>query len=139
MPPHRNERMRDGECHRPRRIIEVHVRANVHLDDPARPVTFAIAHPLVSVRGHANTGGEISAALTLIAPALKPFAAIAGIDLKGQTTINASVATHGQVTNLDVNGTVGVTGGMAPVPELIGSAAKIDVSVAIQDQKVTIK
>ncbi len=117
----------------------VDVRADVRLDDPARPVSFAISHRLVTVQGQAKTGGEPSAALTVVVPAIAPFAAVAGIDLKGQTTATANVSTRDQVTTVDVKGTVGITGGMAPVPDLVGNAAAIDLSVVLQGQEITVK
>jgi len=117
----------------------VDLRADVRLDDPRRPVTFAISHRLISAQGQANTSGPLSAAITVTAPALAPFAAIAGIDLKGQTIINANVTTEDRVTSVNVNGTVGVTGGMAPVPALLGNAAKIDLSATLEGQEITIK
>ncbi|HEV8519481.1 MAG TPA: translocation/assembly module TamB domain-containing protein [Burkholderiales bacterium] len=117
----------------------VDLRTDVRLDDPRRPVTFAISHRLISAQGQANTSGPLSAAITVTAPALAPFAAIAGIDLKGQTIINANVTTEDRVTSVNVNGTVGVTGGMAPVPALLGNAAKIDLSATLEGQEITIK
>ena len=98
----------------------VDLRAEVKLDDPLRPVTFALSHPLVSMQGNANTGGELDGALTINGPALAPFAAIAGLDIKGHSTLNANFTTQGPTTKVEIAGVVGVTGGKAPIPALIG-------------------
>lgn len=115
------------------------VRADARLDDPARPVTFAVAHPLMSVQGTAKTGGDVSAALTIIVPSLTPFAAIAGADLKGHTTLNGNIAMHGRAMRVDVDGIVGVTGGQAPVPALIGDGAKVGVTATLEGDEIGIE
>jgi translocation and assembly module TamB len=117
----------------------IDLRADVKLDDPKRPVTFALSHPLVSMQGNANTGGELSGALTINAFALAPFAAIAGVDLKGRTTLNANFTASNQATKVDLTGVVGVTGGVAPIPALIGDGAKLAVSAKFQGEDVTIE
>jgi translocation and assembly module TamB len=109
----------------------VTLQAEMRLDDPRRPVTFALAHPLIQAHGTANTGGDISAHVDLVAPDLTPLAAIGGVDLAGHTELAVQAAMAGGVTKLDVDGTVAVTGGMAPVPALVGDAAKLGVSVAL--------
>ncbi len=45
---------------------------------------------------------------------------------------------QGGTTRLDANGTVGITGGMAPVPALIGDSAHLTLSAAATGSKVTI-
>ena len=119
--------------------VPVDLRADVKLDDPLRPVTFTLSHPLVSVQGTAKTAGELSAALTINGPALAPFAAIAGLDLKGHATLDATIAVHGPATKVELNGVVAVTGGAAPMPALIGDAAKLGVSMSIQDADLGIE
>ena len=102
-------------------------------------MTFAVSHPLLSVQGSAQTGGEIGATLTVIAPTLAPFAAIAGANLKGRTTLNGSVTTRGRAIKVDVSGVVGVTGGTAPVPALIGDGAKIAVTATFEGDDINIE
>ena len=38
----------------------IDLTADVRLDDPARPVRFDVSHPLLSIKGRANTSGEMS-------------------------------------------------------------------------------
>ncbi len=47
-------------------------------------------------------------------------------------------ASENGTTRLDVNGAIGVTGGMAPVPALIGDAAHLAVSAAVTGSNVTV-
>ncbi len=98
------------------------VDADAHLDDPARPVAFALAHPLLSIKGDARTGGDIAATADVVAPDLAPFAAMGGVDLHGSTALHLQAGVAGGVTRVDVDGKVAVTGGLAPVPGLIGDA-----------------
>jgi len=109
------------------RSAPVDLRADVTLDDPRRPLTFALSHPLLSIQGTATTAGELAGALAINAPSLAPFAAIAGVDLKGHTTLNANIAVSDQTTKVDLSGIVGVTAGAAPIPALIGDGARLAV------------
>ena len=96
--------------------------ADARLDDPARPVTFALTHPLLTVKGNARTGGDISADADVAAADLAPLAAIGGIDLHGSTALRLHAAVEGGVTRADLDGKVSITGGLAPVPALLGDA-----------------
>src|SRR5205085_1394569 len=93
----------------------------------------------VSLQGSAQTGGELSAALTITAPALAPFAAIAGADLKGRATANGNITTRGRATRVEVNGIVGVTGGTAPVPALIGDGAAIGATATFEGDDISVE
>ncbi len=112
--------------------------ANIRLDDPARPVTFTLTHPLLQADGTAKTGGDITAHVNLTAPDLKPLAAVGGVDLQGRTQFAVDAAMAGKTTNVTVDGTLGITGGMAPIPGLLGEAAKIGVTVALTGSDITI-
>ncbi len=96
--------------------------ADARLDDPARPVTFALTHPLLTVKGDAKTGGDISANADVAAADLAPLAALGGIDLHGSTALHLRAAVAGGVTRADLDGKLSVTGGLAPVPALLGDA-----------------
>jgi translocation and assembly module TamB len=118
--------------------VPVDLRADVKLDDPGRPVTFVVSHPLVAAQGKATTAGELSAALTIKATSLAPFAALGGVDLKGHTTFDANIAVGDQGTKVELTGVVGVTGGAAPVPALIGNGARLCVG-EVPEEDVTIE
>ena len=114
------------------------LKASARLDAPDRPVTFSLSHPLLQATGHATTGGALAAQVDLTAPDLQPLAAVGGVDLQGQThlLVNASVA--GSRTEVAVDGTLGITGGQAPAPALLGDAAKIGVTAALDGGTITL-
>ena len=116
----------------------VTLQANVRLDDPTRPVTFSLAHPLVQATGSAKTGGAVSAHVDLTAPDLKPLAAAGGVDLQGRTQLAVDAAMAGGTTTVTADGTLGITGGLAPVPGLVGDSAKLGVTVALAGGDITI-
>ncbi len=114
------------------------LQADARLDDPARPVSFTLDHALVQAHGQAATGGDIAAHVDLSVPELAPLAAAGGIDLQGRTQLAIGAAMVGGVTKVDVDGTLGITGGQAPVPALVGDAAKLGVSVALAGSDITV-
>ena len=117
----------------------VEVRADVRLDDPARPVTFAVSHPVLLLQGNASTRGDVHGAATVTAPALAPLAALAGIDLRGRTTLDVQVARRDKTIELQIAGPVTVTGGEAPLPALLGDAAKIDIAATVEGEDMVVK
>jgi translocation and assembly module TamB len=117
----------------------VELNAQARLDDATRPVTFTVNHPLLAVQGRANAGGEPSAVATLTAASLAPFAALAGIDLRGRANLEARASKRGDAIDVQLTGTVGLTGGAAPLPALVGSAGKIDIAVELQGESITIQ
>ena len=117
----------------------VEVRADVRLDDPARPATFAISHPLLAMEGRASTAGAVGGRGTVSVSSLAPFAAIAGVDLKGRTKFEAIVTLHDQIAEVTLDGTVAVTGGAPPAPELIGNDARVVLAAAIRGETITVK
>jgi translocation and assembly module TamB len=98
------------------------LEADARLDDPTRPVTFALNHPLLTVKGEARTGGDLSANADVAASDFAPLAAIGGIDLHGSAALRLRAAVAGGVTRADLDGKVSITGGLAPVPALLGDA-----------------
>ncbi|MBV8913119.1 MAG: hypothetical protein JOZ05_08800, partial [Acetobacteraceae bacterium] len=108
----------------------VTVDATARLDDPARPVTFALTHPLLTAKGQGRTvpAPDITADLTV--PRLGPLAALGGVDLQGSTSLRVHMLAA-RTTTLDADGTLRVTGGLAPVPGLLGEDAKLGLSASL--------
>ncbi len=113
--------------------------ADARLDAAGRPVNFTLAHPLIAAEGHARTEGAIEAKVKLRLPDLAPFAAAGGLDLRGRTdlTIDAAQQADG-ATKADLAGTLGITGGTAPAPGLIGDAARVAVSCTLHGGDVAL-
>ena len=112
--------------------------ADARLDVSARPVTFSLSHPLLQAKGSANTGGNITAHVDLTAPDLQPLAAAGGVDLQGHTQLAVDAAMAGGVTTVKLDGTVAVTGGLAPVPALLGDNATIGVTASLAGSDITL-
>ncbi len=111
--------------------------ADARLDAPDRPINFALAHPLLSIKGDARTAGDVSATADVSVPDLAPFAAIGGIDLHGSTAVHLQGAAASGVTRVEADGKVMVTGGQAPAPGLIGDAT-LGASVQLAGADITL-
>ena len=114
------------------------LRADAKLDDPQRPVTFTLSHPVLSTDGRVQTAGELRAVVKLAVPHLAPLAAIGGVKVEGHANLTVQAAISGQSTNVDVDGTIGITGGPGPTPELTGEEARIGLSVQLSGQDITV-
>jgi translocation and assembly module TamB len=114
----------------------VRLDVSARLDAADRPVTFTLHHALVSVDGTARTEGvqQVQAHLTL--PNLSPLAEAAGTNLSGSTELDISGEMKDGTTTAAANGRVGITGGMAPVPALIGETGTIDLAASMHGQDV---
>lgn len=113
--------------------------ATARLDDPARPVTFTLAHPLFSAAGHAETAGSPKLAMDLTVPQLDPFTQLAGVTLQGHTGIHLDAAQLPDSTlTLTGDGTLAITAGLAPLPGLIGDNAKVGLTMRQHGQDLTI-
>jgi translocation and assembly module TamB len=116
--------------------VTLDVRAR--LDAPDRPVTFALHHVLVSVEGTARTQGVQQVQAHVSLPNLTPLAAAGGTNLDGSTDLDITAEMKDGTTTAAVKGRVGITGGMAPVPALIGPDGQIDVAAAMHDADITL-
>jgi translocation and assembly module TamB len=117
----------------------VTLKADARLDASDRPVSIEVSHPLLSLRGEARTGGEISAHAHLDVPDIAPLAALGGADLQGNAGFEVKLVLVDRVAPaLEVDGTLGVTGGMDRVPGVLGPDARIGVSAALHGGGVTV-
>ncbi len=107
------------------------------LDTPSIPIRFTLTHPIVTADGTANAGGDISATIHTVVPSLAPLAALGHVDLQGRTEATASMATHGDTTDIKLDGTADFTGGQAPVPALLGPTT-YGVTASLTGQNIAI-
>lgn len=117
----------------------IRLQARARLADSARPVDFTLSHPLLAIEGHAAAGREPGGSASVTIPALAPFARAAGMALEGRTSIVLRFATKGEVTRVDVDGSLGLTGGAAPLPALIGSDAKLALAASLRGDALTVR
>ncbi|MEA2740563.1 MAG: translocation and assembly module TamB, partial [Acetobacteraceae bacterium] len=111
---------------------------SARLDEPDRPVTFALHHALVSADGVAKTEGVRQVQAHLVLPDLSPFAAIGGVDIRGSTDLDVQAEMKDGTTTATVKGRVGITGGMAPAPALIGADGSIDLAASLHGEDITL-
>ncbi len=116
----------------------VQAELSARLGEAGRPVGFSIRHTLFSADGSVRTDGALTASATLRIPDLAPFAGIGGADLKGSTELTLDATRTGATTDLALRGTIGVTGGIAPVPSVVGGAGAIDIAVSVIGSDVTL-
>ncbi|WP_254073337.1 translocation/assembly module TamB domain-containing protein [Acidisphaera sp. S103] len=112
--------------------------ASVRLDAPDRPVTFAVHHPLLSLDGTAKTAGVQRVQAHLVLPDVSPFAEAGGADVHGSTDIMIQAEMQNGTTTTSAKGKVAITGGMAPVPALIGDGGTIDVAASMHGQDISL-
>jgi translocation and assembly module TamB len=115
-------------------VLDVSAR----LDAPDRPVTFSLRHPLVSADGSAKTAGVQQVEAHLVLPDLAPLAAAGGVDIFGNTDLNIQAEMKDGTTTAAAKGRVAITGGLAPVPALIGEDGNIDVAASMHGQDITL-
>ena len=114
------------------------IDASARLDAADRPVTFELRHPLVSAEGTAQTAGVETLKAHLALPDLAPLAAAGGTDIRGSTDLDVQAEVNGDTTTASAKGRLSVTGGMAPVPALIGDDCRIDVAGSMHGQDMAL-
>ncbi len=114
------------------------LRADAVLDDPARPVTFDLAHPLLTAAGRAQTSGDLSATADLTAPNLAPLAAVGGVDLQGGAALTLRASVQGSATRVELDAALDVTGGQAPAPALLGRTATLALAATLNGADVVL-
>jgi translocation and assembly module TamB len=107
------------------------------LDQPDRPVSFTLTHPLLTARGTAKTASDITAEVHAVVADIAPLAALGNVDLRGSTDAVARLAMHGGDTQVSVQGTADFTGGQAPVPSLLGPT-RFSAAAGLAGQDITV-
>ena len=116
----------------------VTLTADAHLHAPGRPVTFALAHPLIAVAGHATTEGALGVQAHVDLPDLTPLAAIGGLDMQGHMAFDATAAMPQDGPSLVLDGGFAVTGGTAPLPGLLGPDGHLTAALALHGARLDV-
>ena len=102
-------------------------------------MTFALHHPLIGLDGNGRLGGTQQAVKAhLDLPDLAPLAEAGGVDLQGRTSIDVDATKEQDLINASLSGLVAVTGGMAPVPALIGDDGHIGLTASMKGKDITL-
>ncbi len=116
----------------------VALEASAELDTAERPVTFALRHPLIAIAGTAQAGGAQSAKAHVDLPDLAPLAQAGGVDIQGRANLDLEARKDGEAVAANARGDVAITGGLAPVPALIGEDGHLEVAASMHGQDVTL-
>jgi translocation and assembly module TamB len=98
-------------------------RAHADLRAPNRPLSFTLAHPTLSATGTATLDGGTGVNADVTLPDLKPYGALAGMDLAGRATFAARVSVSDMTAHIALDGSIAAAGGDPTVSALIGRNA----------------
>jgi translocation and assembly module TamB len=101
--------------------------AQMRLDQPGHPAEFSFTHARARGRGPwrggvADGAGNLTGNIT----DLKPFAAIAALQLQGRGTVTAQFRTEAGVRRLDVSSGLEISGGKAPLAALLAPKSTLN-------------
>lgn len=113
----------------------VTIRASADLKAANRPVIFSVGHALLNLHGQATTRGASAVTAQLAIPALAPFAATQGIDMRGTAGLNIAVNQTGPRTQMRLQGRMDTQGDAIPV-RLLGRDARLDFNIVLENSDV---
>ena len=117
------------------------IRLDASIDGPPSALGTRIAAQASAMKlsgeGHVDIT-DSRADLNVSIPDLAPFAALGGLDLGGSTQLRLRPDWSHLAIRLDADGTLGLTHGPAPLPDLIGPEATIDLTVTIDGGNIVI-
>jgi translocation and assembly module TamB len=105
---------------------------------PNGTLRFALRHALFAADGTADLGAAERVRATLSVPRIAPLAAVGGVDLHGQTNLRVDATRNAGVITLELDGTAGITGGMSPVPALVGDTGTVHLRATVTGKDVTV-
>jgi translocation and assembly module TamB len=114
------------------------VRVDARLDAPDRPVHVVLRHKLIEAVADAQTAGTQRLDATVTLAELAPFAAMSGLDLQGALKLGLHAAMAGDTTTIGADGTIGVTGGMQQIRDLVGDAGHLTLAATLHGRDVTL-
>jgi translocation and assembly module TamB len=117
----------------------VKIDATVRLDDPARRVNMTASHRLFSLRGQAVTAGKHSAAVEVRLPNVAPFAALAGLDMRGSASVNAQVDGYLDAVHLKLDADSVLEPGTEVWAGAVGDRPKLQFSGTIKDGALNVE
>lgn len=112
------------------------VEAHADFTTAVRPVRFSLAHPLVTIDGVADTRGKTKLTAKITVPALAPFAALQGEDVRGSAIFDVALAQDAQKTTLGLNGHMN-TEGPSLIARMLGHNAVLSLQAALAGNDIT--
>jgi translocation and assembly module TamB len=98
--------------------------ATVHLDQTGVPIELSASHALATATGRwRGTGADGDASLSATINDLKPFSAMAALELDGHATLEAQLHVGEKESQLKLSSQLAIDGGRAPLAVLLGPQA----------------
>jgi translocation and assembly module TamB len=117
----------------------VSARAEMHLDQPGRPIEVTASHALLSANGRwSGTGADGTASLTATLNDLKPLAALAALDLTGHGTLVAQLHTAPALSRLEVSSALAVDGGRGPLARLLTADSRFGAALNFDQRGIEV-
>ncbi|MGH7161466.1 MAG: translocation/assembly module TamB domain-containing protein, partial [Acetobacteraceae bacterium] len=117
----------------------VELDAHMTLDQPGRPLSFVLHHPLINIQGHAETAGERKLAATITIPDLRPIAAIMHEKLAGSATLQLQANDLPSGLAISSDSRLALRAAPAPALALFGPRATLKVGGEIRDGTAMIR
>jgi len=119
----------------------VSIDARIALNETGRPVEVTATHPLFTLHAHgasaaSSTGGR-AATFELLLPTLTPLAALAGLDLAGNATLESEVTVGAHDTAATLTADLNVTGGTSAWARRLGLHPSLRGSVDFSESGIT--
>ena len=99
---------------------------------------LVVHHKLIEADANARTAAAQGLDATVALAELAPFAAMAGLDVQGGLKLGLHAAVAGDATTIGVDSTVGVTGGMQQIRDLVGDAGHLTLDATLHGRDVTL-
>ena len=118
--------------------VPLELNADATLDQPTRPLTFKLSHPLIVIEGRADLGGDINGSIAMTVTDLAPFATMQNVSLQGHASATASATRKGAATHIAADGLIAITGGQ-PMAVKAGGNVKFGFVADLNGDDVTIQ
>ncbi len=105
---------------------------------PDGSARFTLKHALITAEGTAETAANPHLHANVSLPLLARFSTVAGAALDGHANLAIDATKAGETMTLAMKGTTTISGGVAPVPALIGDAGTIDLLASMTGGTVTL-
>lgn len=126
---------------RPRLLADapLHIDATLRLDAPDRPLQLSASHRLLTLQAQAMTAGEPRANFSLRLPELAPLAAIAGLRVRGSSTLAGTLRQSSGATYLEVGADSELANEAALPVALLSGRSRLQLVVTLTDRSLELQ
>ncbi|HLY04698.1 MAG TPA: translocation/assembly module TamB domain-containing protein [Rhizomicrobium sp.] len=114
----------------------VAIEADASLGSASLPVTFALTHPLVTIRGKADTRNALHVTATASVPDVAPFAALVGQETAGSAVLAVDATRAEEKNTIAANAQLNLAGASLPA-RLLGVGATVSLDATTEGDDVT--